>query len=104
MLSIDELRNLCAYKNLAITKHAVVKLKERSITVTDLKCAIATGEILRQYEDDKPFPSCLVLGKDENDEYIHVVASIDGDFLHIITAYRPDVLIWEEGFKEKRRK
>ena len=62
MLKISDLRNLCHDKNMAITKHANNRLRERGITVDDLKSAIITGEIIRQYEDDKPFPSCLVLG------------------------------------------
>ncbi|MCL1806365.1 MAG: DUF4258 domain-containing protein [Oscillospiraceae bacterium] len=50
---------------MAVTKHARIRLAERGITVNDLQNAIRTGEIIKQYEDDTPFPSCLVLGRTE---------------------------------------
>jgi uncharacterized DUF497 family protein len=86
-----------------MTKHANTRLHERGISIEDIKLAILSGEIIRQYEDDKPFPSCLLLGKAENEELIHVVASIDSDTLYIITAYRPDLIEWEDDLKTKRR-
>ena len=97
------LRSLCHDKNMAITKHANNRLRERGITVDDIKSAIMTGEIIRQYEDDKPFPSCLLLGLSKISRNIHVVASVDNDFLNIITAYYPDENQWEVDFKSKRR-
>ena len=104
MLNISDLRNLCHDENMAITKHANNRLRERGITVDDIKSAIMMGEIIRQYEDDKPFPSCLVLGLSKIGRNIHVVASIDNDFLNIITAYYPDEKEWEVDFKSKRRR
>ena len=103
MLNIDDLRNLCFDENIAVSKHARKRLFEREITIDDIKNVIFSGEIIRLYEDDKPFPSCLVLGKAKNNCYIHVVASIDNDDLHIITAYQPDESVWEADFKSKRK-
>ena len=103
MLSIENLRKLCHDKNIAMTKHANNRLRERSIDIDDVKHAILCGEIIRQYEDDKPFPSCLILGAAGNDKSIHVVASIDFEMLYIITAYHPDENEWEYDLKTKRR-
>ena len=103
MLNINNLRNLCYDKCIAVSKHAQIRLSERSITVDDIKTAICNGEIIRHYEDDLPFPSCLVLGLAESNNHIHVVASIDNDYLHIITAYYPDINVWEADFKTKRK-
>ena len=103
MLIIESLRHLCHDENIAMTKHANNRLRERGISIEDVKHAILKGEIIRQYEDDKPFPSCLVLGKAEDDEYIHVVASIDDNTLYIITTYHPDKTEWEPDLKTKRR-
>ena len=60
MLDISYLRSLCNDKSIAITKHAKNRLAERHISVKDIKNAIQSGEIIVQYEEDKPFPSCLV--------------------------------------------
>ena len=102
MLNIGDLQYLCYDRNIAITKHARVRLIEREITIEDIKNAIQTGEIIKQYEDDKPFPSCLILGATEQNEYIHVIASIDNGNLHIITAYFPDEGEWEADFKARK--
>ena len=56
MLDINELRHLCHDKNIAITKHANNRLKERNISIDNIKSSIQSGEIICQYEDDKPFP------------------------------------------------
>ena len=90
MLNIVDLQNLCHDKNMAITKHARIRLTERGITIEDLQEAIQTGEVIKQYEDDRPFPSCLVLGSTEQNKLIHIVISIDSGYLYIITAYFPD--------------
>ena len=37
----------------------------------DVMNAINNGEIIEQYPDDYPFPSCLILGITINDEYVH---------------------------------
>ena len=102
MLDIKDLGNLCQDKNIAATKHANIRLRERGISIEDIKHAVLTGEIIRQYGDDKPFPSCLILGSVENGDYIHVVASADAEFLYIITAYYPDESEWESDLKTRR--
>ena len=103
MLLIEILRGLCNDRNIAMTKHANNRLRERRIGVEDIKNAILTGEIIRQYENDKPFPSCLLLGKAKDTENIHVVVSIDENTLYIITAYHPDKTEWKPDLKTKRR-
>ena len=104
MIHISALRNLCYDENIAITKHAKNRLHERDITVEDIKAAIQTGDTIKQYENDKPFPSCLLLGKTVQNEYIHVVASTDNGYLYIITAYYPDETEWESDFKTRKEK
>ena len=102
LLHIDEIRNLCEDKNIAMTKHAKSRLTERSITIDDIKNAIRTGEIIKQYEDDTPFPSCLLLGLTEQKSFIHVVTSIDNKYLYIITAYYPNENDWEADNKTRK--
>lgn len=101
-IDIEQLRALNKAEQIAITEHARQRLAERNITVNDIMQCIASGEIIKQYEDDKPFPSCLILGMTLNDEYIHTVVSHDGMWIYLITAYRPDSDIWEPGFKVKK--
>jgi len=80
------------------------RLYERNITIEGIKDAIITGEIFEQYEDDKPFPSCLLLGKNENGAAIHLVVSINDEFLYVITAYYPDDDEWENDLKTRKER
>lgn len=90
------------HENIAITEHARIRLYERNISVDDIITGINTGEVIKQYEDDKPLPSCLVLGFSVNSEYIHIVASCDINFIYLITAYFPNPSIWENDFKTRK--
>lgn len=51
--------------------------KERNIDSDSIIKVIMQGEIIKQYEDDKPFPSCLLLGMSINGRYLHVVVASD---------------------------
>ena len=103
MITIERLKKLNRLENIAITEHARLRLHERKITVDDIINGIETGEIIKQYEDDKPYPSCLILGFSVKSKYIHVVVSCDTEFIYLITAYYPNPDIWENDFKAKRK-
>ncbi len=104
MIDIEQLRTLNKAERIAITEHARLRLIERDISVNDIIRCIDTGEIIKQYEDDKPFPSCLILGTTIDGQYIHVVASHDSEWIYLITAYHPDANVWEPNFKTRRER
>ncbi len=89
-------------ERMAITEHARQRLLERGITVNDIMRCIETGEIIKQYEDDKPFPSCLILGTTKSQKYLHVVVSHDSTWIYLITAYYPSGEVWKPGFRVKK--
>ena len=102
MIDIDELRKINKPENLAVTENARSRLNERNITIQDVIKCIETGEIIKQYEDDKPFPSCLILGISINNRYLHIVVSMDNSFIHLITAYYPNLEQWEPDYKTRK--
>lgn len=66
--------------------------------------AISTGKLLEHYDDDEPYPSCLIFGRTRNDRPIHVVCAnyeID-DLTIVVTVYEPNPERWFNY--EKRRK
>ena len=63
--------------------------------------SIKSGEIIEQYPDDYPFPSCLIMGKSGN-RVIHVVASVEDGLLYVITAYIPNPDKWEKDRKTRK--
>lgn len=103
-MDIEELRTLNKPEHIAITEHARRRLVERGILVSDIIRCIDTGEIIKQYEDDRPLPSCLILGAAIDEEYIHVVVSHDSEWIYLITAYHPDPDVWEPDFKTRKER
>jgi len=78
------------------TEHVVLRLMQRDIKRADVLVCIETGEIIEQYPTDKPFASCLILGKSVLDKDIHMVCGLDRDVIcYIITAYYPNLEKWE---------
>lgn len=101
MYSIEEFRNLSKPENIIITIHSRKRLMERGIKFADILNVIEKGEIIEDYEEDYPFPSCLILGESK-DKKIHIVVSINEGMIYLITAYIPDPLKWENDFKTRK--
>ena len=102
MIDIDVLRNYYASNLVYVTEHANMRFRQRGIKAKDVRTGVMNGEIIEQYPDDYPFPSCLILGKTDNGNPIHIVMSDEGSTSRIITAYIPDKDKWDESFKIRR--
>ena len=82
--------------------HAIIQMFKRSISVKEIEQVIMDGQIIKNYPKDKPFPSYLVKGF-VNNKFLHVVVSGDNSGnCYIITAYKPDVEIWNVDFTFKK--
>ena len=102
MIDIDHLRKHYQDDVVFITEHAAERSRQRGILSKDIRNAVENGEIIEQYPDDFPFPSCLILGKDLAGNCIHVCMSEEGTASRIITAYRPDPEKWSDDFRTRR--
>ena len=103
MIDINYLRSLAAESKIHWSNHAILRLHEHSISRADVIACIQNGVIIKQYPDDTPFPSCLILGKSLSEKLLHVVCSIEPEInCIIITTYYPDPDIWEPDFKIKK--
>lgn len=83
--------------------HAVQRMFERNIQPEVVRSVVEKGEVIREYTDDKPYPSRLILGWHEG-KPLHIVAANrdDADEIIIITVYEPDPNIWNPDFKTKK--
>lgn len=99
---IEQIQKLNQPEKIAVTEHARLRLHERNICMDDIINGINTGEIIKQYPDDKPLPSCLILGFSVKSQYIHIVVSCDAEFIYLITAYFPNSDVWEKDFKTRK--
>ena len=101
-LDILELRKLCIPTNIRITLHAAKRLEQRGIFIKDVISCITNGEIIEQYPDDYPYPSCLIFGLSVNEKFLHVVIGHHESELFLITAYFPSTDKWESDFKTRK--
>lgn len=103
MIDINELRLLANnVDNFILTKHVLVRFDERGIFLGDVRKVIMQGEIIEQYPDDLPYPSCLLLGLSIDGRYLHACVAANGENIHIITAYYPEPNEWEADFKTRK--
>ncbi len=102
LLQLSDLQVLCAEHKIRWTNHILTRLLQRGIMLADVENAVMHGEIIEQYPDDYPNPSCLILGAATADRKLHVVCGSDGTLLWMITAYYPVVDRWEKDFRKRR--
>lgn len=102
--TITELRQACTEHRIQWSMHAIKRMRERGINSVDFKHSIMTGEIIEEYPEDYPHPSCLVSGVNMKTLPLHTVSGYDEGFIYAITAYYPDVNEWENDYKTRRVK
>ena len=100
-MDIEKIRARVREGNYRLTVHAVIRSKQRGIKTEDMESAILNGEVIEEYPNDKPFPSCLIYGNTPDYKPLHVVCSL-APVSDIITFYFPDESIWID-YKIRRR-
>ena len=81
------------------TRHARFEMEAEEfgrILDEEVHQAILAGELIREYGDDTPYPSALLLGKTGQDRPLHIVCAYDSedDRAFVITVYQPDPVEW----------
>lgn len=77
------------------SRHAVDQSILRRISVQEAREAIASGEIIEDYPEDKYGPSCLVFGTTPDGRPLHIQCSYPTrPLVKIVTLYDPDPERW----------
>ena len=99
---IEEIRNKIVQNQFEFSQHALNQSILRQISVQALREAIANGEIIEDYPDDKYGPSCLIVGFTVAARPLHVQCSYPSrPLVKIITLYEPNPELWI-NFKVRR--
>ena len=101
---LEQIKELVSEKKIKWTAHCLKQLGERDISISDVKQCISSSEIIEDYPDDFPHPSCLIYGCTQAGRVLHTVVGCDGESVYIITAYRPNTITFEEDLKTRRSK
>lgn len=102
-LDIKKIQGLIEQGKIKWTVHGLARMQERNIRIADVKNCINTGEIIEEYLDDYPYPSCLVFGYSVNHAILHTVVGMDESCVYVITSYYPDTIKFEDDLKTRRR-
>lgn len=99
---IREIRNKIQEGQFELSRHSVDQSILRRISMQELREAVAGGEIIEDYPEDKYGPSCLVLGFTQAGRPLHIQCSYPSrPLVKIITLYEPDPTEWID-FKVRR--
>jgi hypothetical protein len=100
---IEEIRKKIAQAQFEFTQHATDQSILRRISVRELREAVANGEVIENYPEDKYGPSCLILGVTHAGRPLHIQCGYPSrPLVKIITLYEPDSRQWID-FKTRRR-
>ncbi|MEK7476808.1 MAG: DUF4258 domain-containing protein [Candidatus Coatesbacteria bacterium] len=93
---------------LKFSNHSRLEMERESrgiIKVDEIVQALDVGEIIEEYPDDRPYASCLMLGRTAAGRPLHVVCApvMDEAQLVVVTTYEPDPALWEPGFKRRKQ-
>ena len=102
MIKIETLQTYYTEDKVLMTQHSSERCRQRGIKIKDIRYAIMTGEIIEQYPDDYPFPSCLIFRYSVDNRIIQVVMSDEGTGSRTITAYFPDPEKWESDYRTRK--
>ena len=103
-MEIKQLQKLynASDSNAKWAKHCLERMQERDISISDVESCLQTGEIIEDYPDDFPHPSCLIFGYTKENRILHIVAGTDGSTLFFITAYFSNTYKFEKDLKTRK--
>ncbi len=99
---IEGLREKISAGLFEFSKHAADQTILRRITVQEMREAVAGGEIIEDYPNDKYGPSCLIFGYTRKGRPSHLQCSYPSrPLVKVITLYEPDASL-RVDFKVRR--
>ena len=103
-MRIETIQELVKAGKVRWTIHAREKAEARGITEREVIIGIINGEIIEEYPNDYPYPSCLIWSNVLMEKIIHIVVGICDEYIRIITVYIPNETKFEANFKIRRGK
>jgi len=89
---VDAIRD----NRIRITDHADEEAQVDHLSFDEIFFSVFQGEIIEDYPEDTPYPSCLVYGDTFAGVPVHSVwaCNQDNQWAVLITVYRPDPIRW----------
>ena len=104
--TLDSIRQLAREGLILVSEHGYDELTAHDIFVREVIEGIVGAVVVEDYPEYAKGPCVLVLQKDDKNLPIHIVWGIPKGQTSpavLVTAYRPDPDLWEEGFLRRRK-
>ena len=97
-MNLEDIIDAIRHNRIRITDHADEEAQTDRLSFDEVFISVFQGEIIEEYPEDKPYPSCLVYGKTFREEPVHSVWAYNSqnEWAVLITVYRPDPRRWIE--------
>ena len=104
-MSIGDIVEAIRAGRVRITDHADEEAQADRLTYDEIFDSVARGQIIEDYPDDRPYPSCLILGSLTGGYPLHSVWGYNeaSGWAVLITVYRPDPDRWIEWRKRRNK-
>ncbi len=95
-MEIEDIREAVRSGRFDATDHADERSATEQITDEEISASVLNGEIIEDYPDDRPHPSCLIYGRTQAADVLHSVWAYNANegLAILITVYRPDPGRW----------
>lgn len=103
-MSLGDIVEAIRFNRVRITDHADEEARADRLSFDQIYFSVMSGEIIEDYPNDKPYPSCLVLGQTFGGDPVHSVWAYNpqNHWAVLITVYRPDPKRWID-WRTRRR-
>ena len=96
MIEINKIIQAIQADRVIVSRHAREEAENDNLKLEPILFSAIKGEIIENYSNDRPYPSCLIYGVSQQQEPIHSVWAYNQDngWAILITVYRPDPQQW----------
>lgn len=95
-MNIEDIIVSIRNNRIRITDHADEEAVADKLSFDEIFFSVLQGEIIEDYPEDSPYPSCLIYGNTFDGQPVHSVWAYNADnqWAVLITVYRPDPKQW----------
>lgn len=104
-MNLEDIVDAIRQNRIRITDHADEEAQADHLSFDEVFASVLQGEIIEDYPDDRPYPSCLVYGETLAREPVHSVWAYNREnrWAVLITVYRPDPRRWIDERKRRQK-
>jgi hypothetical protein len=105
VMILDKIIDAILQSKFRFSSHGFEEIANDNLEENDILFSTVRGELIEDYPTLKPFPACLVMGRNQSGIPIHNVWAFNNSagLAILITTYIPDEKKWIKDFKERKK-